>query len=319
MQKDDRTNSSSKKSSAKIYFFVLAILALLGTNVYYAVQYKNLGKQVEVLYNEKSQLQAEIDRIEAEFNRISHNDALILSPALIDERDNVRARISTLRLRLNEGEINRDEIYDAREEVFHLRAMVSSYSNEVKSLMRENESLNFEKEALARTVKSTQETVSSLEGANERLTEENDNLSEMNYFLSKQVETASILKISGISINGIRERNNGKQTTENRARRTDKLKINFSIVENELAPMGIHNVYLRVIDPSGNLLSDNSQFFTADDKRMQYTDKRTIRFLNDGKEYTIDWVPKDSFRRGTYMVVLYSNGYTMGRGSVSLK
>lgn len=319
MDKPDHSKLRSQKSAAKIYFFAIAIVALIGTNVYYAVQYKNLGKQVEVLNNEKSQLQAEIDRIEAELNRVSHNDALILSPALLDERDNVRARISTLRLRLNEGEINREEIYDAREEVYHLRAMVSAYSAEVKTLMEENSLLNSEKNQLAQAVKSSRQTVTSLEGENEKLAEENDNLSAMNYFLSKQVETASILRISGISVNGIRERNNGKETSETRARRADKLKIDFNIVENELAPKGIYNVYLRIIDPSGNLISDNSKFFTADEKRMQYTDKRTIRFINDGKEYSLDWAPQDGFKRGTYMIVLYSNGYTMGRGSVSLK
>lgn len=320
MEKQGSTEVEDRKSSAKIYFFIIAIMTLLGTNIYYAIQYKDLGKQVEVLYNEKNQLQAEIDRVEAELNRVSYNDAVLqLSPALMDERDNVRARISTLRLRLNDNQINQDEIYTAREEVYRLRSLVSDYGNEVKALLKENAVLNSEKQELTQAFNSSQQAVTSLEGENDKLAKENSSLSALNSALAKKVANAAILRISGISVNGVRIRNNGKESSETRARRADRLKVDFSIAANDLAPKGIHNVFLRVIDPSGNLLSDNSKFFKADNRRMQYTDKQTIRFLNDGKEYSLDWQPKKGLRKGTYVVVLYANGYTMGRGSVSLK
>ena len=320
MQRKEYNEPENPKSTAKIYFFIIAIMALLGTNIYYAIQYKDLGKQVKVLYNEKSQLQAEIDRVEAELNRVSYNeDALQLSTALMDERENVRTRINTLRVRLDDRQIDQEEIYYAREEIYHLRSLVSAYSSEVALLIQKNKSLSSEKQQLTQAIQSSQQTVSDLEGEKDILLQKNNDLSAINSTLSRQVANAAALKLSKISINGVRSRNNGRLTSESRARRAEKLKIDFSIAENELAPKGMHNVYMRVIDPSGNLLSDNSKFFTANNNRMQYTDKNAIRFINDGKEYSLFWEPEHTLRKGTYVVMLYSNGYTMGRGTVSLK
>ena len=82
----------------------------------------------------------------------------------------------------------------------------------------------------------------------------------------------------------------------------------------------MHDIYMRIIDPDGNLLiSDNGSMFVADDEELQYTYKTAVEFSNDGKVYTIDWTNPASFQKGTYTVVLYADGYTMGRGSVALR
>src|SRR5690606_22097105 len=54
----------SRKDNSRIYFFVIAIVALLATNVYFYVKYKTSDERVAVLSDEKSRLEAEIDRQE---------------------------------------------------------------------------------------------------------------------------------------------------------------------------------------------------------------------------------------------------------------
>lgn len=295
-----------KRNSAKIYFFFIAIALLLATNIYYVLEYKNLGKKVELLSSEKFQLEAEVDRIEAELDRIAQDNPAI-SQALFENQIEARAQIANLRFKLGSGEVSNQEIQIVRFEVQNLRHLVDEYNKDIDKLNKKNLLLSTERDKLRRSVNSAEKRVN-------QLTEENT-------ILQGKVETASGLKISGININAIQQRSRDRERIETRAKRTDLLRIDFDLVENNLASKGPHEVFLRVMDPSGNLLTFDSGTFVANDKTMQYTFRTSIDFSNDGKRYTIDWQPNETtnFQKGIYTVILYADGSIMGRGSISLK
>lgn len=299
--------SKPKRNSTKIYFFILAIIFLLATNIYYIVEYRSLGKKVEILGSEKYQLQIEIDRIEAELDRIVQDNPLI-SQALLGNQEQARSRIAHLRLKLNSDEISREDIKTAQFEVQNLRYLIDEYSKSIDQLKKENINLSSERDRLKSTVNTTQEKV-------EKLTEENTALLE-------RVETAAGLRISGININAIHQRSRDREKIETRAKRADLIRLDFDLVENPLAQKGNHDVFVRVIDPNGNLLTFDSGTFSANGKTLQYTFHTSIDFSNDGKKYTLDWLPPKSasnFQKGTYTFILYSDGYRMGRSSLTLK
>jgi hypothetical protein len=52
---------------------------------------------------------------------------------------------------------------------------------------------------------------------------------------------------------------------------------------------------------------------------LQFTYITAIDFKDDGSDYTIDWVNPVAFQKGTYTVLLYADGYTMGKTSFMLK
>lgn len=295
-----------RKKSAKIYFFIIALAVLVATNIYYVVEYKSLGKKVELLSSEKHQLKTEVDRIEAELDRIIQDNPTI-SNALMDNQTEARAQIANLRYRLSTGEVSDKEIKVVRFEVQNLRYLVDDYTLNIEKLKSENAKLFSEKKELEQTVHSTTKKVNQLTNENE--------------VLLGKVETASGLKLSGIAINAIQLRSREREKVETRAKRIDMLRIDFDIVENSLAEKGKREVFLRVMDPNGNLLTVNNNTFHANGRTMQYTFKTTIDFLNDGKKYSIDWKPEEdaSFQKGIYTVVLYADNFTMGRGEVTLK
>lgn len=298
--------SKVKKNSSKMYFFLIALAVLVGTNIYYVVEYKNLGKKVELLGSEKYFLKNEVDRIEAELDRLIQDNPSF-SNALLEDQTEVRAQIANLRFRLTTDEISESDIESVKFEIQNIRHLVDEYNVDIEKLKKENSKLNTDKEKLRQTVDSTNKKLNKLTGEN--------------LALSDKIATASELKISGISINPIQLRSRGREKVESRAKRIDLLRINFNIVENELAKKGIHNLYLRIMDPNGNLITDNKGTFEANDKDLQYTFKSQIDFINDGKDYLIDWTPQkdNNFKKGIYTIVFYSNGATMGRANISLK
>ena len=111
-----------------------------------------------------------------------------------------------------------------------------------------------------------------------------------------------------------------RESVETRARRVDKFRVDFTLADNPLADIGDHDVYMRVIDPNGNLrTTEDYGLFEADGKQMQYTYKTTIGFKNDGAAYTIDWADTRGFQKGTYTILLYADNAVMGQSSVVLK
>lgn len=296
---------SVQRDSTKIYFFVVAIVALLATNIYFYVQYKSTNEVVDEITHEKISLQAEVDRIEIELNRLDAEN-MRLSGVLKSSRDSAHRVIADLRDKLNAQTISQEEIVEARQQIDELRAEVYQYAGEIEVLRRENTELLAEQGRLRQSVSDAELRADSLE--------------EENFEMAEQLRVASALKVSNISVVGVRERSRGREEPETRTRRVDRLDINFTIADNPLASHGMVDVYVRIIDPNGNLRTPTgSDFFQSGTSRLQYTYKTTIEFSNDGKLYSLDWRDSQPFQKGTYTVLLYSDQGAMGRSSIVLR
>ena len=134
------------------------------------------------------------------------------------------------------------------------------------------------------------------------------------------MQIASALKSAGISVVGYKVKNNGKESDETKAKNVNKLKINFTVASNPVAAKGLHEIFFRIIDPSGNLITAiDGGTFTADGTEYQATYRTSIDFNDDGSTYTVDWRSQQPFQKGTYTVILYADGYTMGKTTLALR
>jgi len=294
-----------RKDSNKIYFLVAVILALLGTNTYLFFKDKKANDRIVTVSDEKTRMQTEIDKIEAELDNATSNN-LKLSEEMLKEQEIAREKIDELRNALKQGQLTQGQLAKAQEEIKQLRYFVSKYSTEIDELKKQNQDLTSERNELLSAVDSVSTKANELEKQNEEL--------------NTKVQAAAAIKSGNVSISAFNIRNNGKESMVTRASTTDKLRVNFSLINNPIAEKGIHTLFLRVIDPSGNLvLSNNGGMFISDDEELQYSYKTAIEFANDGRSYTIDWSDGKTYQKGVYTIILYSDGYTMGKGSVSLR
>lgn len=294
-----------RKDSNKIYFLVAVILALLGTNTYLFFKDKKANDRIVTVSDEKTRMQTEIDKIEAELDNATSNN-LKLSEEMLKEQEIAREKIDELRNALKQGQLTQGQLAKAQEEIKQLRYFVSKYSTEIDELKKQNQDLTSERNDLLSAVDSVSTKANELEKQNEEL--------------YTKVQAAAAIKSGNISISAFNIRNNGKESMVTRASTTDKLRVNFSLVNNPLAEKGIHTIFLRVIDPSGNLvISNNGGMFISDDEELQYSYKTAIEFANDGRSYTVDWSDGRTYQKGVYTIILYADGYTMGKGSVSLR
>ncbi len=294
-----------RKDSNKIYFLVVVILALLGTNAYLFFKDKKANDRIVTISDEKTVMQTEIDKIEAELDNASTNN-IKLSEQMQNEQSLAREKIQELRTALRKGQLTQGQLTKAQEDIKQLRYFVTKYTADIEVLRKQNVTLTSERDELKTAVDSVSSKASDLERQNQEL--------------NTKVQAAAALKTGNVSVAAFEIRNNGKENGVTRASTAEKIRINFSPVNNSIAEKGLHDVYIRIIDPSGNLIISNSGgLFTADDEELQYTYKTAIEFANDGKAYSVDWSNPGKFQKGNYTVVLYADGYTMGRGAVTLR
>ena len=301
----EQTTGPSKDSN-KIYFLILVIIALLGTNAYVFLKDKKSEEKIVTLTDERSRMEIEIDRIEAELDR-SKNANVNLSAELKEGQELARVKINELREQLRQGKLTEGQLARAQKEITDLRSFVSRYTADLAVLEKKNVKLTQQRDSLQTTVANINERASTLEKANTEL--------------SNKVRIAAAIKVANIAVSTVKIRNNGKESEVSRASAATRLKIRFTVAENTVAQQGLHDVFIRIIDPDGNLItSDSSALFDADGDQLQYTYKTSIEFDNSfGKLYSVDWDPAQPFKKGEYTVVLYADGYTMGKTMFQLK
>ncbi len=310
---DNQNQQTPAKKSNVVYFLIAVVLALLGTNAYLYFQKNKSDEKLvyqinddnKVLVKTQTTLKASLDSLTNQLDSANSGKHRI-SQALQAKDEQLKAKITQLRKALANGHLNAQQLNAAREDIKQLRYFVTKYTADIEELKTQNASLTVERDTLKTNLATVNQKATTLQKQNQEL--------------STKVQTAAALKSSSITVTAYKVKNSGKEVEVNRASPAKKIKVMFNVATNDLADKSLHDIYLRVIDPTGNLItSDASSTFSINGQDLQYTYKSSIDFKNDGSGYTIDWVNPSAFQKGTYSVLLYADGYQMGKSSFSLK
>jgi peptidoglycan hydrolase CwlO-like protein len=295
-----------KKNSNVIYFLIVVVLALLGTDVYLYLQKNNSDKKIVYQHDEQTRLQTELDSLESQVEQVTAGKTK-MTAALTAKNDSLKSTIKVLRAKLAKGKLTTQELAKVQEDVKQLRYFVTKYTADIDELKKQNTNLTNERDTLKTNLATVAKKV--------------DTLSKQNEDLGAKVKVAQAIKLATSDVVAYKIKGSGKEVDVTRANPAKKLKINFTVASNTLATKALHDIYVRVIDPTGNLITaPDSGTFSADGQDLQYTYKTSIDFKDDGSQYTIDWInPTLPFQKGTYTIMLYADGSTMGKTGVTLK
>ncbi|MFD0795198.1 hypothetical protein ACFQZX_16365 [Mucilaginibacter litoreus] len=302
---ENQPNQAPKKNSNVIYFLIAVVVALLGTDVYLYMQKNKSDIKIVYQNDEKTRLQTELDSLEAQIEQVNASRTK-MTATMQAKNDSLRLKIRVLRSELAKGKLTAAELSKAQEDIKQLRYFVTKYTADIEELKKQNTTLATERDTLKSNLATVSQKASDLEQKNQEL--------------DSKVKVASAIKVATSDVVAYKVKNSGKESDVSKAKQAQKLKINFTIASNAVAEKGLHDLYLRVIDPTGNLITQNdSGTFNADSQDLQFTYKTSIDFRDDGSMYTIDWFNPVPFQKGTYTVLLYADGFTMGRTSITLK
>jgi hypothetical protein len=296
--------SLNKGDRNKIIFLTIAIVALLGSNAYLYFKDKHENARYVTASTEKDRLNLEVEKIEVELDKVNATN-VNLNDKLIREQDLARKQIANLKLELQKGQLTKVELIAAQKQIGELREYVSNYNQEIGRLDKENANLKNLRDSLKRSVQTFKDRADLLEDSNANL--------------NAKVITSAALKTSNIQVQAFRVKHNGKNIAVSHAGTAKKITVNFNIVPNPLARKDYHKIYLRIFDPAGNLIAKPENMFEAEGQQMQYTQMITVSFNDDDTAYQMEWLSPTAFLKGTYSVMLYADGYVMGKSSITLK
>lgn len=288
----------------KIYFLIIVIIALLGTNAYLYFKDKHESERFVSVNTEKDRLKLEVEKIEVELDNVTNLNTA-LTEKLQQEQLLARNKIHELKSALEKSQLTQGELSNAQREVKELRQFVKNHHEQIAKLNQENILLKSERDSLVNSVN--------------QVNRKAEKLVQKNQELNKKIKEGAALKAINMEVVAYRVKNSGKQVSVKNAGSAQKLDIVFGVAPNELAEKKFYKIYIRVFDPAGNLIADEKNMFDANNQEMQYSEMVTLAYDDQKESYTLSWVNPTEFIKGTYSVILYTDGFTMGKASVTLK
>ena len=132
--------------------------------------------------------------------------------------------------------------------------------------------------------------------------------------LASKVAIASQLKVENVSVLAVNSKGKERESPF-KNRQLAKLKVEFNLAENKVAPIEGKKIIIRVIDENGQVIFDvakGSGTFMLNNKEEFYTAQQEILFDNTRQKLTFFYTKGSDYASGNYSVEIYADGYQMG-------
>ncbi len=182
---------------------------------------------------------------------------------------------------------------------------------------------------LASSNDSLNTTVGSLRTERETLVQRQTELSDsvmtytaQNKELSAKVNRAAALKAQNFKVLAVTSKGKTRDDDAYKAKRVDKIKMVFDLPENPLTREERKDIYVRVLDPEGAVLSDDamgSGEFEVNGQETKYTARETVAYQNNNQKVELLYDNSAQFRPGKYSIELYAEGYRIGGGNFVIR
>jgi regulator of replication initiation timing len=293
---------SSQKSNTGLKIGLGILLVLFLGSAFIASKYYTEGKEREQeLVGQKQEVMNDLNNMAKQYDEaIAASE--IKDQDLIDARERIQGLMDSLKV--SQNSVN---------SLWRYKKKFLALQEEMDELLVENDRLKVENEYLATSLDSTQTQL-------EERTVFTDSLLVQNTELANVVEDAAALQTVGLVGMGVIERSSGKQIPTERARRSDKIKICFTVAKNTLTEAGDKELYVQVIDPKNNVLGSNDQV-QFEDQVLNYSLISRFNYENRNLnicEY-ISQLDDSNFEKGSYKVNVFNDKEMISSSEFTLR
>ena len=279
---------TKNNNGLKVLAGLLGVI-LLGTIIYTVTLYQEKKKNEAVLTQEKELVVSDLESLKSEYDKaiLESNKT---NEELVAARDNIAKYIDSVNaMKADLATLSR------------YRRQVGVLKKEREELLRQVDSLKQSNTMIAMQRDSTYAEL-------EKQTVFNDSLIVQNTQLAEAVERGSALNLTQFTVDAVRERSNGTLRSTSRARRTDKLKICFTVADNVIAEAGDREFYIEVLDPQGNVMGGTNTKSIEDGPTISFT-KNTNFYYENAALDVCDYISNyaGEFQQGNYMVNVYDD------------
>jgi len=285
---------------------ILVLIILVALLIWFIPKMNNYNKMLKekdiqrtILQYELKDLMAAHDSVKMEYGTLS--DSLAIKDSII------RANAKEIQQLLN----YKWEYRKVNKKLELLRKITQGYVHQMDSLFIVNRELNEENEKIRQQYAGEQKKTRELTKDKEELID--------------KVTQAAVLKAYNVSAKGIRYTGSGRERETDKARKIERVKVCFSLGENNLIEPGIKIIYIRIVRPDKVVVTQkvgDSYTFEYQGQQMEYTSKKEVNYQNTEANICLFWTKKskeDPAMIGTYDVAVYADGFEIGKTSFDLK
>ena len=291
---------NNKSSNSKILIIALTVLlfALIGYTFYNNNDHK---EAIKFLQDEKEQIIGNLTAMEEKYDvAIAENTSL--SDSLTMEKEKIALLKDSVQ---NLKKVNSDVLRRYRNQLATLEENNERLLDQVDSLMFANNILTEEKDSINSQL--------------EIQTSYNDTLVAQNMELARKVEIGGAINVENVNVTAMKMRSNGKYTETNKAQKTDAIKVEFRLIENEIAEPGDKEAYIVLKNPAGQVINAKGTFEVEDGGEKKYTDQTVVNYSNADLDVVMLVERKgEKYEKGTYPIEVYVEGKMVGSANLEL-
>ena len=277
-----------------VVILAVAVYMLLDTRKNLNLVSADLEEKTEFFRMEKDSLEGELRNIYFRYDTLETNN-IELQADMKMQQEKIEKLIA----------IQKDDAYKIRmyrKEMETLRSVLRSYIVQIDSLNLQNQELLAENKQLKNTSR--------------RLSSEKEQLQKDKSQLEEIKNLATSLQVSDINLVLLSKRD--KETS--RIRTATKVRIDFIVRANKVAPSGEKTIYLRIIRPDMVVLgSPELEMIDLGEEQIPASASRTITYENTDLPVSIFWTNDGEIVPGEHIVELYSEGVLIASSSFVLK
>jgi hypothetical protein len=301
-----------KRNNVAIILLVLLLLGSIGFNIY---QYMSATKQIEKMETElvstdlaKKDFERQRDSIMLELNKYKGINAEMDS-AIAEYEVRLQEKTNEINRLLSTNKISYSKYLAVKEDIDRYKYYAEQRLEEINELKKKVEQLTVENKGLVEENKEKKKVI--------------DTLSDRVITLDNRLSLASRLVAENITITGVKFKKGSKERETTRGDDIEKLKICFSVPENNATGPGKRDVYIQLLDPRGQTVAiealGSGVVALEGGESAMYTAKDQIEYNNEPINQCLYWGKGSGFEPGKYTIVLYTEGYQLGEKSFTIR
>ena len=296
----------------KTKIIVLLSVCILGLSGY--MLYDSLNTEMS-----ETEVKTQFTDLKSEYHYIQKDLELAVSDIHFNSKEIVAQKQKIEKL-INKNNVTQEELMEAKKIMGTLsKTILKNYKEKVIFLEDEKVKLLSEKDKIVIEISKLQDKVNDLDEKiikEKKISERKDQL----------ITYASKLSLSNFKLNSFKVRSSGKEIQTDKAYRIDRIKVNFDINENILAPSGQKILFMVIKNPKSETVTFSNRpsgVFFVNNKKNIFSDKVEINYAN-GKEQTLEFVwDNEDFSRGDYVMEVYEKtkqgAFLIGKVTKTLK
>lgn len=283
------------------------IIALSVLGVFTFQNQNKLEEYNAYLAQEKSLIQNELSEM------ISRFDTLDI------ENEELSLQLEASKLKLEQALDSIKTLEVTANLLTHYKSKVQLLKEEKARILNLVNSLETQNKTLQTEVTQSKQQLSSIKVKANTLKETNVKLKKSNETLNKHIIKASQMQITMLDAKAVKRVSKNKVVTTDKAKRTNKLLVEFVIPKNDLITKGKKNIYIQIVNPNNNVVSkkDEAKFGK---QSLIYSKKLDVNFNNKDLAVStfIDADKDEPFKQGVYFVNVFNQDNRLASTSILL-